>query len=90
MLSRRQQSSRKRKYCKWHNSGTHDTNDCNVFRMEIQMAIDQGHIELEGVNKNKSTKIDGHPFPQVNMVVADIGKGIKDNKSASSSDAKKS
>ena len=55
------------------------------------MAIDQGRIELEGVNKNKSTKkIDGHPFPQVNMVVADIGKGIKDNKSASSSDAKKS
>jgi len=58
--------------------------------MEIQMAIDQGRIELEGVNKNKSTKIDGHPFPQGNMVVADIGKGIKDNKSASSSDAKKS
>jgi len=58
--------------------------------MEIQMALNQGRIELEGVNKNKSTKIDGHPFPQVNMVVADIGKGIKDNKSASSSDAKKS
>ena len=34
------------------------------------MAIDQGRIGLDGVNKSNSMKIDGHPFPQVNMVVA--------------------
>lgn len=25
----------KRRYCKWHNSGSHSTNDCKVFRQQI-------------------------------------------------------
>ena len=32
----------RRKYCKWHNSGSHTTNDCKVFRQQIQSAIEQG------------------------------------------------
>jgi len=28
-------------YCKWHNSFSHATNDCNVFRRQIQSAIDE-------------------------------------------------
>jgi hypothetical protein len=55
----------KRKYCKWHNTGSHATNDCKVFRQQIQSAIEQGKIKF-GVSK-RSMKVDGHPFP-VNMV----------------------
>jgi hypothetical protein len=29
-------------YCKWHNSFSHATNDCNVFRQQIQSAINEG------------------------------------------------
>jgi hypothetical protein len=28
-------------YCKWHNSFSHATNDCNVFRRQIQSAINE-------------------------------------------------
>jgi hypothetical protein len=27
------------KYCKWHNATSHDTNDCKIFRQQIQSAI---------------------------------------------------
>jgi hypothetical protein len=30
----------KRRYCKWHNSGFYYTNDCKVFRQQIQVAIE--------------------------------------------------
>jgi hypothetical protein len=29
-------------YCKWHNSYSHGTNDCNVFHRQIQSAINKG------------------------------------------------
>ena len=28
-------------YCKWHNSFLHTTNDCNVFRRQVQSAINE-------------------------------------------------
>jgi hypothetical protein len=28
------------KYCKWHNAMSHDTNDCKIFRQQIQSAIE--------------------------------------------------
>ena len=28
------------KYCKWHNATSHDTNECKVFRQQIQSAIE--------------------------------------------------
>jgi hypothetical protein len=31
-------------YCKWHNSFSHATNDCNVFRRQIQSAINEGRL----------------------------------------------
>ena len=30
----------RRAYCKWHNSFSHATNDCNVFRRQIQLTRD--------------------------------------------------
>ena len=53
-----------RPYCKWHHSFTHTTNDCKVFRQQIQMAIEQGRL-LFG---QFAMKVDTHPFPGVNMV----------------------
>jgi hypothetical protein len=36
-------------YCKWHNSFSHATNDYNVFRRQIQAAIDQGHLAFKSM-----------------------------------------
>jgi hypothetical protein len=56
------------KYCKWHNATSHDTNDCKIFRQQIQSAIEQGRLKFENPSKaEKSMKTDQHPFP-TNMV----------------------
>ncbi len=55
----------KRRYCKWHNSGSHSTNDCRVFRQQIQAAIEGGKIKFD--DAKRPMKVDGNPFP-VNMV----------------------
>nr|AAT77888.1 putative retrotransposon gag protein [Oryza sativa Japonica Group]ABF98695.1 retrotransposon protein, putative, unclassified [Oryza sativa Japonica Group] len=55
----------KKRYCKWHNSGSHSTNDCKVFRQQIQVAIEGGKIRFD--DSKKPMKVDGNPFP-VNMV----------------------
>ena len=52
------------KYCKWHNATSHDTNDCKIFRQQIQSAIEQGKLKFETPTKaEKLMKIDQHPFP---------------------------
>jgi hypothetical protein len=52
------------KYCKWHNATSHDTNDCKIFRQQIQSAIEQGKHKFETPTKaEKSMKIDQHRFP---------------------------
>src|SRR6185295_4707261 len=56
-------------YCKWHNATSHDTNECKVFRQQIQSAIEQDRLKFE--TPKKPMKIDGHQFP-ANMV--DVGK----------------
>jgi hypothetical protein len=49
---------KRRAYCKWHNSFSHATNDCNVFRRQIQSAIDEGRLKFHD---------DTEPFP-MNMI----------------------
>nr|CAE03289.2 OSJNBb0046P18.5 [Oryza sativa Japonica Group] len=51
----------KRRYCKWHNSGSHSTNYCKVFRQQIQAAIEGGKIKFD--DSKKPMKVDGNPFP---------------------------
>ncbi|KAK1621182.1 hypothetical protein QYE76_026699 [Lolium multiflorum] len=46
-------------YCKWHNTFTHTTNDCRVWRQQIQMAIEQGRL----IFSQYAMKVDTHPFP---------------------------
>jgi hypothetical protein len=44
-------------YCKWHNSFSHATNDCNVFRRQIQSAINEGRLAFQEM------QVDTQPFP---------------------------
>jgi hypothetical protein len=65
-----------KKYCGFHDRNSHSINECRVFRMRIQKAIQEGHLKFD----NKM-KLDGNPFPHnvigfsVNMVNAVEGKG---------------
>jgi hypothetical protein len=38
---------KRRAYCKWHNSFSHATNDCNVFRRQVQSAINEGWLTFQ-------------------------------------------
>ena len=35
---------KQRAYCKLHNSHSHATNDCNVFRHQVQSAMNEGRL----------------------------------------------
>jgi hypothetical protein len=48
---------KRRAYCKFHNSYSHATNDCNVFRHQIQSVINEGRLMLHEM------KVDKQPFP---------------------------
>jgi hypothetical protein len=50
-----------RAYCKWHNSFSYATNDCNVFRRQIQSAINEGRLKFQEM------QVDTEPFP-MNMI----------------------
>jgi hypothetical protein len=53
---------KEKRYCGFHDRNSHSINDCRVFGMRIQKAIQEGHLKFD--NKRK---LDGNPFPQ-NMV----------------------
>jgi hypothetical protein len=59
-----------KKYCKWHNSNSHRTNECKVFGQQIQSAIEQGRIQLE--ENKKPMKIDQHQFPTTNVNMVEL------------------
>ena len=48
---------KRRAYCKWHNSFSHATNDCNVFRRQIQSAVNEGRLVVPQM------QIDNNHFP---------------------------
>jgi len=60
---------KKIKYCKWHNATSHSTNECKVFRQQLQLSIESGRIEFDSSKAQKLMKIDQHPFP-TNMLDA--------------------
>ena len=66
---------------------SHDTNECKVFRQQIQMAFEQGKLKFEA--PKKTMKIDGHPFT-TNMVDVARDKGPSQAKVLTSSSAKRS
>jgi hypothetical protein len=52
---------KRRAYCKWHNSFSHATNDCNVFRRQIQSAINEGRLKFQEM------QVDTEPF-RINVI----------------------
>jgi hypothetical protein len=48
---------KRRVYCKYHNSFFHATNDCNVFRRQVQSAINEGRLTFHEMQVDKA------PFP---------------------------
>jgi hypothetical protein len=52
---------KRRAYCKWHNSFSHATKDCIVFRRQIQSAIDEGQLSFQEM------QVDTQPFP-INII----------------------
>ena len=63
------EESKKIKYCNWHNATSHNTNECKVFRQQLQSAIECGRIKFDSSKAQKLMKIDQHPFP-TNMLDA--------------------
>jgi hypothetical protein len=65
-----------KKYCGFHDRNSHSMNECRVFRMRIQKAIQEGHLKFDN-----NMKLDSNPFPQnmvgfsINIVNAVEGKG---------------
>jgi hypothetical protein len=47
---------KRRAYCKFHNSYSYATNDCNVFRRQVQSAINKGHLTFLAM------QVDHNPF----------------------------
>jgi hypothetical protein len=57
------------KYCKWHNATLHDTNDCKIFRQQIQWRL---KFETPSRAEN-SMKIEQHPVPTNTVEVSSKG-----------------
>ena len=47
---------KRRVYCKFHNTFSHTTNDCNMLRRQIQSAVNEGRIIVPKI------KVDQNPF----------------------------
>jgi hypothetical protein len=54
---------RNRKYCKWHHSWSHHTNECKIFCQQVQATTEQGRLAFG----KAPMKIDHTPFP-INMI----------------------
>src|SRR5512144_3307452 len=55
-----QEELKRQAYCKWHDSHSHSTNDCNAFRRQVQSAMDEGRLKFTDGSK---MKLDHDPFP---------------------------
>ena len=51
-----------KKFCKYHNTTSHTTNDCRIFWQHIQRAIQQGKLKFDTAQK---MKVDDNPFPKI-------------------------
>ena len=44
---------KRRAYCKYHNSFSHATNDCNIFR-QVQSTLNEGQLSLTEMQVDKT------------------------------------
>ncbi|XP_059663659.1 uncharacterized protein LOC132309360 [Cornus florida] len=56
--------SKRKEFCKFHNSWNHTTNNYYVFRNVLQKAIDEGVLKFSE-KKLKAMGVDGDPFPNI-------------------------
>ena len=42
-------------YCKWHNTFSHATNDCNIFRRKIQSTVNEGRLSMHEIKDDKAS-----------------------------------
>jgi hypothetical protein len=49
----------KGKYCKWHGTFSHTTNECNYFRRQVQSVLNDGRLTLGDGHR---MKLDTDPF----------------------------
>jgi hypothetical protein len=60
---------KKHSYCKWHNSYSHATNDCNIFCRRVQSDIKEGRLKFA---ESPQMKLDKYMFlANINMVELD-------------------
>jgi hypothetical protein len=50
---------KKHAYCKWYNSYSHATNDCNIFCRHVQYAINEARLKFA---ESPQIKLDKDPF----------------------------
>jgi hypothetical protein len=56
----------KGKYCKWHGTFSHNTNNCIYFCRQVQSALNDGRLAL---GEGQRMRLDGDPFPaNVNLI----------------------
>jgi hypothetical protein len=56
----------KGKYCKWHDTFSHNTNDYNYFHRQVQSALNDGRLTLGDEQK---MRLDTDPFlANVNVI----------------------
>jgi len=72
---------KKMKYYKWHNATSHSTNECKVFRQQLQSAIESRRIKFDNSKAQKPMKMDQHPF-RTNMLDAKGKTKVLTSKSA--------
>jgi hypothetical protein len=68
----------KKRYCKWHDSYSHTTNECNYFQQQVQSVINDGRLTLGDGGK---MKLNTDPFP-VSMVEPHGQEGFGAHKSS--------
>jgi hypothetical protein len=63
----------KGKYCKWHGTFSHTTNECNYFHRQVQSALNDGRLMLEDGGR---MKLDSELFPVNVNVIGFEGKKV--------------
>ena len=56
---------------KWHNSWSHSTKNCIIFRDRIQEHIQKGSLKFPAKTE-KAIRIDTNPFPEIREVIANV------------------
>jgi hypothetical protein len=80
---------KRRAYCKFQNSYSHATNDCNVFRRQIQSVINEGRLMLHEMQVDKQPVNTKNWYRKGTDLWAEFGKEAPFGRKFSSKDSVK-